>query len=864
MLGCIGVPGDAEHGWCEMPGGSATVTPGVGIALRWEKTFLLDLSQATSGNPRLAWVHGPPQRSVIPTLSIRQWEDTAARWAEIMPSLAVGNPSNPQGPRVGEAPEGMVFAIWAQDGCQDNTCGGVVYARQHDPDSGWVEMGSGAATGGGLSGVIPRDGIGRIDPYPALGRDRDGAPVVAWSGGPPASREIYLKRWVRGQWEEMGVGSATGGGVSDTEIQSSRLPVLGRDSEGNPVLAWVEDLQRGEPAVYVRRWDPSSQSWAALGLDSASGTGMGLTYSASRPALGLDTEGSIIVAWVKGDHNDAHDIYVRRWDRVRGRWEDMGDSSAAGGGVSNDQWINTDPGIGQDAQGRPILAYASWSVRTGENRSELGIHVRRWDEEVEAWMPLGEGSTIGTGIRGEGDLLQYVDDVAVGRDRDGNPMVAWAYGRPEANSLWQRGVYLRRWLEPVSLPGGPFIETASPRGPMAGNVRQVRAVDVVFSEPIDAASLTADHVAFEGPNGLVPVRRIRQRDAVTFRLTFPLQTSPGVYRLTLGLDIRDLAGNAIDQDQDGVAAEDPEDRYTTEWDTRPLIPRLVLDYTRPHGVLPAQEGGFLPGGSFARNFLRKRCRVLYQLCAHLDFNADSRVDANDIPIAIQKIEQRVAALFRDIPNGPRIVGGGLEDVTGGTDFGQDQLEGAAQDGRALVNVIYVGGRNFTDQPISGVAFQAPQGFNLQHYGFVFDIPLVRRLGFVDTVAAVIAHEYGHLIGLGHVAGHPLDDTSVMNYSTPPAIADFPNRVYPKIELVNTDAKPTCGPQNPYQELVASFSGSQPIFTAGSSWQYPLHRPPPDTPGPCDAQTTANRTIAQGAVDELLRAPLPLVVVLPSL
>lgn len=103
----------------------------------------------------------------------------------------------------------------------------------------------------------------------------------------------------------------------------------------------------------------------------------------------------------------------------------------------------------------------------------------------------------------------------------------------------------------------------------ASGTSPVSSVRVTFSEALDPASFTvADITSFSGPNGAITpssVVVVAGSDNKAFDISFSTQSTPGTYRFNIGPDVRDAAGNAMDQDQDGVIGESTEDRYGVQF-----------------------------------------------------------------------------------------------------------------------------------------------------------------------------------------------------------------------------------------------------------------------------------------------------------
>ncbi len=240
---------------------------------------------------------------------------------------------------------------------------------------------------------------------------------------------------------------------------------------------------------------------------------------------------------------------------------------------------------------------------------------------------------------------------------------------------------------------------------------------------------------------------------------------------------------------------------------------LVLDFTPdavPDGVRPS---------SFVSTFNNLRYSN-GTAPSFLDFNGNRYIDNNDVALAAQQIANQTAAIFaKSLPSGYNVgVNVRYSDTFGDSNWGQRYLEWGRRAGQNnYVSVMYVGGYSFDRRAnIIGVGCQAYSGQNLEHYAYAFtssigdylmrNVPNATTADFVYQVAETIAHEAGHLMGLGHQYNHPQGGNSIMNYSSNPRTAYFTNEFY----YAETYSRygTSWQQQNPYHELWYSLT-SQP-------------------------------------------------------
>ena len=122
--------------------------------------------------------------------------------------------------------------------------------------------------------------------------------------------------------------------------------------------------------------------------------------------------------------------------------------------------------------------------------------------------------------------------------------------------------------------GGAFV-TASTPGAEAG--APLNSWTFSFNEAINPGSASiADVAVFTGPSGQDLRNQIGSVTVSgnTLLVNFNNQFAPGDYHIEIGPDLRDLAGNPMDQDRDGSTGEEVQDRFgaTTTLRSPDLLP----------------------------------------------------------------------------------------------------------------------------------------------------------------------------------------------------------------------------------------------------------------------------------------------------
>ena len=102
--------------------------------------------------------------------------------------------------------------------------------------------------------------------------------------------------------------------------------------------------------------------------------------------------------------------------------------------------------------------------------------------------------------------------------------------------------------------------------PAAGAVlnQPFSQAEIEFDSAMDPATLTAGALSLSGPSGPVTISSIIPLNARRYRLLFPVQTGPGSYTIQVGTGARDLAGNLLDQNGNGVNGEAAQDAFQSQ------------------------------------------------------------------------------------------------------------------------------------------------------------------------------------------------------------------------------------------------------------------------------------------------------------
>jgi len=302
-----------------------------------------------AGLPVVAWqdaADGDPE------IYVRRFQ--AGAWAQLAGSATTGGVSN--NGTTSTDPSVAINPVTGQPGVAwvDFQLGDFeIFFREFD-GAAWQQFVSSGA-GQGLSNN------GGRSLTPSLTYDATGRPIVAWSDDTGGNEEIYVRRLnaARTAWEEL-AGSGSGGGISRSPLPS-RNPSVQVDGNGNPCVVWQETIADGTTEIFGRRFD--GVAWVDFGPGSATGGGISITSMNSlTPSLSSQAPSNpniFLCMWADAsDPQGDFEIYAKLFDN--GGWREIGTFSARFGGVSNNATQSLLPSCGLSA-GRAYVAWQDFS-----------------------------------------------------------------------------------------------------------------------------------------------------------------------------------------------------------------------------------------------------------------------------------------------------------------------------------------------------------------------------------------------------------------------------------------------------------------------------------------------------------------------
>ena len=99
---------------------------------------------------------------------------------------------------------------------------------------------------------------------------------------------------------------------------------------------------------------------------------------------------------------------------------------------------------------------------------------------------------------------------------------------------------------------GPHVTAMTPTATVGNSVSQVT---VTFGSLVDLNTFVPTAITLVGPQGAITVTQPQLVSGTTYQIPFATQAAQGLYTLTIAPRVTDLAGNKMDQNQNGINGE---------------------------------------------------------------------------------------------------------------------------------------------------------------------------------------------------------------------------------------------------------------------------------------------------------------------
>ncbi|MEY3231156.1 MAG: Bifunctional hemolysin/adenylate cyclase precursor, partial [Planctomycetota bacterium] len=295
---------------------------------------------------------------------------------------------------------------WAETDASGNT--NIRVARWNG--SAWIALGA-SLSAAGISGS-------NLAESPKVVMSGS-TPVVAWIDRTGGIRNVHIRRFTGGAWQELGVGSASSDGVSNSAIDVADLS-LAAGPTGRLAVAWTQSFAAQDREIYLLEWNGTS--WASLG-GSVSGGGVSNNASESaQPSLAYLGD-TLFVAW-QDNTLDRSSILAARF--TGGAWQPLG--APLGGSISGSTGRVSMPQLASTGTSLQ-LAWVDSTVLS-RTTTRQAVHARTWNGTSFAEQLVGDARNEGV-VSTSGDIR----GLHLALDASGRPIVSWtdaSAGRPKA------------------------------------------------------------------------------------------------------------------------------------------------------------------------------------------------------------------------------------------------------------------------------------------------------------------------------------------------------------------------------------------------------------------------------------------------
>ncbi len=273
----------------------------------------------------------------------------------------------------------------------------------------------------------PVEGAQKIsNPVPRMTLGTDGQPFVAFAAAvdptsPFGISDLYVRRFDGSSWLNVGthLSAVTGPGVFGYDQSNVACSAIAVDASSNPTVVWQEltDDQQTTYAYYVRRYNPTTAAWEAIGANG--GKLPDTAYNAcSMLSLKVDSLGRPVVAYIAKSG-----FLIKRFDGTN--WVGLGPNDGNLGSLGF-QGFNV------------VLAATDNPVLIGNEQNGFAV-VKRFNSVSSLWENVGP---YGGKLRAAGLMLGTPTLILDGSD---NPLVAGTVSVPYGSGVTSSDITVFRF-----------------------------------------------------------------------------------------------------------------------------------------------------------------------------------------------------------------------------------------------------------------------------------------------------------------------------------------------------------------------------------------------------------------------------------
>jgi RHS repeat-associated protein len=387
-----------------------------------------------------------------------------------------------QNPAIALDSSNNAYAVW-QDERNGANKADIYYSKRAAGPGTWIANVKVSDDPGASGGAVQRN--------PRIGGTSAGAETAVWVDLRTSQNNIYSSALTAGG-STWGVNKK----VTDNTAATKDFPDVTVGSDGTSYAVWQDNRTGNQPDIYFSTLASGGSNWAAnVKISDDSGS-----VTATKPRIGIDGSGNLLVAWIDGRTSPA---------RIRAARKPSGGAWSASVEVSPSPANAQSLALSIRSDG---YAWATWGdTRAGSNNSD--IWGSRYDPYLNTWSTpqrLDDAS---------GTTAQLSPTVAFTATET---MLGWRDNRLNANGDTQarRFVFLPGLTDHFALSYDGLNRLTSVKGPVSETftLDQASNVDTRTGPTQDFSYDTANRLTNDGPLSYTwwDADRLKTRGADTF------------------------------------------------------------------------------------------------------------------------------------------------------------------------------------------------------------------------------------------------------------------------------------------------------------------------------------------------------------